>query len=144
MAGDGVTAVGASWLRNLPLELGQIEPKEYLEPLDEVAPKEQEVGVLSDDLRQLFTLSQLVTEQAERLAVDVRHARTAEIRDENVPKARELTEKAHALRALFWISVRDYLHLWSDNRPISFGVRKGFRVVVFEDEESHPHFRFMG
>lgn len=115
----------STFLRLLPFELQEVQ--EYSEPDSEVEKGDHIVGIMSDDLKKLYTLWRQFSYRASELALQLEYGR------QNVSRAEvdEIKTKAGLLGGLFWIAVSDEFGLW--NRK-STGVRKGYKVV-WSDEE---------
>jgi hypothetical protein len=112
----------STFIKMIPLELQDVD--HYFEPKFELIDGDHVVGVMSADLKKLFTLGQQYALRVEELKIKYRFS------DENSEdiqaKINELSSKTDALRTLFWIAVSDEFSLW--NRA-STGVRRGYQVV---------------
>jgi hypothetical protein len=128
----------STWLKLLPLELSEV--KDFLDPVREVKEGEQTEGPMSEGLKRLYTLWMGTAQQAAHLKVDAGYAPN----DETTARADELGEKAEALGRIFWIAVKDELHLWG--KPVAVGVRKGFVIISYQSgrpEDLPPFLRQM-
>ena len=108
-----------TWLKLLPLELQEIT--DFIEPPQKVVRGDNLVGVMSDDLKKLYTLWMLVDKEAEQSKLNYRFTHKPE--DEH--KALEYGAKTEALRCLFWVCLKEEFDLWS--KSIS-GIREGWQV----------------
>lgn len=122
----------STFLKLLPLELQDIQ--NYIEPRQEKVGGDHIVGVISDDLKKLWTLCQQYAESSAKAEAELRFGGAGE---EFLGKVNELSEKAKALRDIFFIALCDEFELWDKK---STGVRKGFEVVWTEEDDSLPPF----
>lgn len=115
----------STFINLLPIELQEVE--EYKEPDMNMEKGDHIVGDMSDDLKKLYTLWRQFSYRADELKLQLRYGR------QNVGKAEvaEISTKAEALRALFWIAVADEFELWDRGNT---GVRKGYKVVWSEEQ----------
>jgi len=129
---------GATWFRLLPSELNGIQDEDYWDPEIECDTRTDNlVGVMSDVLKQLFTLYRRLDELAARTKLDARYSRNIDDAKQNAFRAIEFKTKADALSEILWISIRDEFNLW--DKP-SIGLRRGFKVV-WEDIPEPPNIR---
>ena len=119
----------STWLKLLPLELQELD--KLSEPDTQIKPGDHEVGVMSDDLKKLYSLYRSVDRASDQAKLDYRHSLEEE-RAQLVGRAAELDKKAEVLRELFWIGVNDEFNLWSKRAT---GIRKGWKVVWYTREE---------
>jgi len=126
----------STWLKLLPLELEGID--ELIEPIDEVKEGETIVGVVSDDLKKLWTLFRSIRKSADLLSIEVKYRQAGA--EEN-GKISELLSKARALELIFWIGVFDELQLWG--HPDQPGLRIGWQVVEFKQSKTQFPFGFL-
>lgn len=123
--------MGTFW-RLLSLELNSLDQNDFFEPDAEFEPDDQIVGDLSEELIRLYTMWRLLEKQAIERMTEAKYGRLpGEQKREMICKGKELHKKAELLRELFWIEVKDEHHLWDKS---SIGVRKGRKVVWFEEE----------
>ena len=108
-----------TWLKLLPLELQEIT--DFMDPPQKLCEGDNIVGVMSDDLKRLYTLWMLIDKEAEQAKLDYRFSHKLE--DEY--RALEYTSKSQALRCIFWVCLDEEFNLWS--KDIS-GIRKGWQV----------------
>lgn len=123
----------STFLKLLPLELQDIQ--NYIEPRQKKMEGDHVVGVMSDDLKKLWTLCQQYAESSAKAEAKLRFGSGVE--EELGGKVNELSEKAKVLRDIFFIAVCDEFELWDKK---STGVRKGFEVVWTEEDDSLPPF----
>lgn len=133
------TGSEATWLKLLPLELSQIEEKDFIEPPDELEPNDKtpderinQAGEMSIDERRLYTLWKTVEKSSFQLMLDSRYSKP---NDEVSEKIHEIKSKAETLGDLFWITIRDGHRIW---RPCSIGVRRGYKVVWYMPKDDGP------
>ncbi|GAI81636.1 unnamed protein product, partial [marine sediment metagenome] len=88
-------------------------------------------GVMSDDLKRLYTLMMIFTKEAEQAKLDYRFSHSFE--DEH--KAMEYRAKSEALRHIFWTCLNEEFDLWNKDNS---GVRKGWQVC-WSDDSDEPH-----
>jgi len=122
-----------TWLNLLPLEIQGIE--ELLEPIDEVKEGETIVGVISDDLKRLWTLFKSIRKSADLLSIEVKY-RQADA--EATGKVSELLSKGRALEMIFWIGVIDEFQIWGHAETP--GLRIGWQLVEYKQ----PTASFLG
>ncbi len=113
------------WLKFLPLEIQGVT--DLVEPTDEIKNGERVVGVVSDELKQLWTLYNSVKKSGELMTIEMKYTKAT---DEEHGKISELMAKARALELIFWIGALDELQLWS--HPEQTGLRVGWQVVEFK------------
>jgi len=121
----------STFLKLLPLTLKDLEEKDFIEPGVERKEDENYVGVMSDDLRKLWTYWQILAREGMKETAEVAFGGSNS--DEHMGKLGELKEKSDLIRKLFWIAIRDEFGLWI--KP-SVAVRKGWEIVWTEEEES--------
>lgn len=126
----------STWLKLLPLELKEVS--DFLEPTEEIKAGEEIVGVVSDELRKLYTLWKTLRKSADLLIVELEYKK---VTDEERGKIAELKSKARALELLFWVGVADELRLWDHVGSVP-GMRTGWRVVECKLPESPFGFLF--
>jgi len=122
-----------TWLNLLPLEIQGIE--ELLEPIDEVKEGETIVGVISDDLKRLWTLFKSIRKSADLLSIEVKYRQASA---QETGKISELLSKARALELIFWIGVIDEFQIWGHAETP--GLRRGWQVVEYKQ----PTASFLG
>jgi len=125
----------STFLKLLPLELEQLEGKQYLEPPVAVSDNETVVGEVGDYARRLFTLWRM----KERAARE--HQVAAEFTTDKAEAVRlmrmrhECIMKAKAISCLFWIAVRDEFELWGVSHV---GINEGWKVTCCDtDSDTH-------
>lgn len=126
----------STWLRLLPLEIADVQ--DLIEPIGPIKEGETIVGVVSDNLRKVWTLYNSLKKSAELLTVELRYAPAS---TEGRGRASELTAKARALELLFWIGVIDELEIWG--HPEQCGLRVGWQVVEFKQQVMQFPFGFL-
>ena len=119
-----------TWLKLLPLELQEIT--DFMEPPAEIKKNDNVVGVMSDDLKKLYTLWMMCTREAEQAKLNHRFSHSLE--DEH--KAVEYKAKAEALRHIFWTCLNEEFDLWN---KYTSGIRKGWQVCWSEESDDEPH-----
>lgn len=125
----------STWLKLLPLEIQGIT--DLIEPTEEIREGETVAGVVSDDLKKIWTLYKSIKKSADLLEVELRYTKASA---QEYGKIVELMTKAKALEIIFWIGAEDELQLWS--RPGQTDLRAGWRVVKFKQPESPFKFLF--
>ena len=121
----------STWLKLLPLELQEIDP--LIEPTAEIREGETVAGVVSGELRKVYTLWRSLEKQADLLAIEFKYRKTT---NDELGKVAELKAKAEALMMIFWIGVNDDLNLWG--HPEQLGIRTDWNVVEYKQ----PHLPF--
>jgi len=116
-----------TFIKLLPLELSEV--KEFLEPNSELSKDDHEAGVMSEDLRKLYTLWNNTMKSEALIAAERKFGRV-DNEEEYDAKLEELVDRMGILERLFWFSVKVEHNLWGKN----IGVRKGF-IVVWSDRE---------
>ena len=119
-----------TWLKLLPLELQGIT--DIMEPPGDVGENDNVVGVMSDDLKRLYTLWRMCTKESEQARLNYRYSPNPEDKH----KALEYKSKAEALQHIFWTCVNEEFDLW---HRYSTGVRKGWQVCWSEESDDEPH-----
>lgn len=122
------------FLKLLPLELDQIT--EFIEPHDPVGEAEHVVGVVSDDLKKLYTLHILKAKAKDEAVVEAKYA-SPDLRQSLTARADELNGKAHVLWELFRVALNDEFELW--DKP-AVGVRVRWQVVWYEKKPPFSDF----
>lgn len=125
-----------TWLALLPLEIRDVN--DLIAPLEQVNEGEKVVGVVSEELRKLYTLWKSLEKKAGLLQVELKYTKATE---EERAKVSELNSKAKALSMLFWIGVLDELNLWG--HPEQCAIRGEWQVVEFPAPPSPFPFQFM-
>jgi len=120
-----------TWLKLLPLELQEIT--DFMEPPMEVEQNDNIVGVMSDDLKRLYTLWRVCTRGFEQAKLDYRFSNN----NKDLVKGQEYKFKAEALQRIFWTCVNEEFNLW--DKPET-GVRKGWQVCWSDESSGEPHF----
>ena len=113
----------------LPLELKDIH--NYIEPEMELEKSDHEVGIMSDELKKLFTMWR----QLGLKCAEAKLHMSFNVKGINIARCRELDSKAEAIKNIFWIAIYDEFELWDKS---DIGVRKGFNVV-WSDEDKSQH-----
>ncbi|HLD06276.1 MAG TPA: hypothetical protein VJC16_01955 [Candidatus Nanoarchaeia archaeon] len=124
-----------TWLDVLRTELSNIEPGTVAEPEDEVGAKDTVVGDVPDELKQIRGLAlRWKTDCLFELTDALKRKLTGnqEEAERAFTKSSELSLKADTLMQIFWTSLKDALGLWEKD---AIGIRKGWKVVSFENEE---------
>jgi len=119
----------STFLELLPLELKQV--KDFIEPEEELKPKETIIGEMSDDHKRLYTLSRYMIKEALDLLASL--AISVKDKESLLAKSRQLKTKVSILHELFWLEIKDDFDLWNTDGTI--GVRQGFKVVVYKEED---------
>ena len=134
----------STWLKLLPLELSGIDEPDLVEPGYTLGRNDNPVGEMSDMVKRLFTLGQLLEKDANQANLDARFCTDRRKKVELQTRANEFITKATVIKELMWISIKDEFGLWNMN----VGVRAGFKVVTMPDNEDSipPFFRglFLG
>ena len=127
----------STWLKLLPLEIQDV--KDLLEPTEEVKQGENVVGVVTSELRKIWTLSKSLGKSAELLEVEMKYAKAS---TQEHGKMVELRAKARGLETIFWIGVMDELQLWGHSE--SCALRVDWQVVEFKQPEFPFPFKILG
>jgi len=117
-----------TFLELLPIELHEIT--DYFEPNTELEENDHKVGVMSEDLKKLYTLWNNTMKTVSLMKTERRFSRVTN-EEEFDAKIEELMERAEVLKNLFWFAVKVEYNLWGKD---SIGVRKGFNVVWSDQE----------
>ena len=126
----------STWLKLLPLDIQDVNV--LIEPTDEIKEGETVAGVVSDELKKVWTLCRSLKKRAEILAVELKYIKAS---DPERARLGELMTKGRALELIFWIGVLDELQLWS--HPEQHGLRMGWQVVEFKQPEAPFPFNFL-
>ena len=119
-----------TFLQLLPIELNEV--KEYHEPVSKFGKNDHKVGVMSEDLKKLYTLWNNSMRTEAMMKAEREFGKVADP-EEYDAKLDEISQRAEILRLLFWFALKTEHDLWCRN----VGVREGF-VVVWSDEEPNP------
>jgi hypothetical protein len=125
----------STWFKLLPLEIDEVT--NLIEPTDEIKDGETVAGVISDDLKKIWTLSRTLKKSAELMEVESKYSKAS---PQDRGKIAESMSKARALECIFWIGVIDELHLWG--HPEHTELRVGWQVVEFKPPELPMIFKF--
>ncbi len=123
------------WLRLLPLELQDVPVQEF--PFTPVSQTETVVGTLPAELINLFSLWMATAKESQRLTVEMRY------KPDDLEMAAyydELTSKAKALEAIFWIGVKEHFQLWGVGQKQTVAIRQDYQVVTGKLEDNMPPF----
>jgi len=126
----------STWVKLLPLELQEVN--ELMEPTEEIKDGEKIAGVISDELKKLYTLWKASKKSVELLIVELEYKKATE---QERGKIAELKTKARALEMIFWVGVCDELGLWNNVEMIP-SIRAGWRVIELKQPESPFRFLF--
>ena len=126
------------WYKLLSMELGQIDT--YVDPGMEVKERERVVGLMSDEVKKLYTLAQNLEKSAVEDLVRARYTSNEQEQNEALLKAAELKEKSETVREIMWITIKDELKLWGEG----IGIRKGFRIVIMPQRDVPDFLKFLG
>lgn len=133
-----------TWLKLLPLEMDEIAESEVVEPKGPLdSKKDNVVGEASLDLKRLYTLWMRAEKEVHQLMFNLRFSENPLTDLEEVKgKLKKLEDESETLKAIFWTSLREEHNLW--DCP-GVGIRRGWKVVSFEDEEPQlpPGFKGM-
>ena len=127
-----------TWLKLLPLEIQDVQ--DLIEPTVEVKEGETIVGVVSDELKKLYTYWKGLKKSGDLQIVELEYKKAT---DQEHGKIAELKTKARALEMLFWVGVCDELHLWGHTEMLP-GIRIGWQVVEYKQLELPFPFKFFG
>lgn len=127
-----------TFIELLPLELREIT--DYREPPYELEKSDHEVGVMTEDLKKLFTLWNNTMHSTITLKAELQFGNVANEKESSM-KLDELVMRVDVLQRIFWFCVRAEYELWDKD---SVGVRRGF-VVVWGDRDPNdsPFRRFL-
>jgi len=128
-----------TWLRLLPLELDEVKEEELVEPRSPMdSAKDSEVGEASMDLKKLYTLWMRAEKEMHQIMFKLRFEVDDPLVGLEEAKSilRKLSDESDALKAIFWVSVKEEHNLW--DKP-SIGIRKGWKIVWFPDEDDEPN-----
>ena len=127
----------STWLKLLPLEIQEVN--ELIEPTEEVKEGETIAGVISDELKKIWTLCKSIKRSAELLEIEMRYSKPT---DEERARVSELMAKGRALEVIFWIGAIDDLQLWGHSEQCA--LRVGWQVVEFKQPEMPFPFKLFG
>lgn len=122
----------STFLKLLPLELSGISANDIAEPEYEMEEGDREAGIMSEDVKRLFTLGRQLEKDSTQNMLDGKYCTDKARKLELEAKAYELEAKSRAIKELMWISIRDELGLWTEGT----GIRRGFKVVVTKEKEN--------
>jgi hypothetical protein len=127
-----------SWYKLLPMEIKDMPESDIIEPDVDVRPSEHVVidMDISLELKKLYTLSVKFHEEAEKNQLAAKYCRDPQNKERLQVQANEYLFKAHCVSMIFWVSLREESHLWSQNMT---DIRKGWKVV-WEEPPSFPFF----
>ncbi|KKN40507.1 hypothetical protein LCGC14_0732960 [marine sediment metagenome] len=126
-----------TWFKLLPLEIQEVEA--LIEPTEEIREGDTVVGVASDELKKLWTLSRAAKKEAELLQVELKYTQAS---GEERAKISELMAKSRAMEMIFWIGAMDELQLWGHADQCA--MRVGWQVVEFKQPECRFPFQIFG
>jgi hypothetical protein len=129
----------STWLKLLPLDLDEINPGDFIEPTEDVKEGETVIGVVSDDLKKIYTLYQSLSKTASLLKVEMSYRKS---NSEDNGRLSQLYYKARALQNIFWVGLNDEFDLWSHTE--SCDIRTGWRVVEYKKKETPPFLKMFG
>ena len=124
-----------TWLKLLPLEIQEVDA--LIEPTDEIGEGEIVAGVVSDELKKLWSLCNSLKKSTELMSIELKYTKDT---TEERARVAELMAKARALEMIFWIGALDELQLWG--HPEQCGLRVGWKVVEFKQPELPFPFKF--
>ncbi len=127
----------STWLKLLPIELAGINDDEIVEPPYGIETGDIVVGDMPAMSKQLYGLGMALERDASQFALDARYCAEPEKKEALGVKAGELMTKSKTLKDMMWISLKDEFGLWDK----SIAVRKGFKVVITEDDDVPPIIR---
>lgn len=125
----------STWLKLLPLEIKDVN--DLMEPTEEIREGETVVGVVSDELKKIWTLFRSLKKSADMLHVEMQYSKAS---TEERGKLVELMAKARALEMIFWIGALDELQLWGHQEQCA--MRVGWQVVEFKEPDFPLKFLF--
>lgn len=120
----------STFLKLLPMELADIKESNYIQPGATLGKDDQEIGVMSDFCKQLWTLGKQMEKDAMQHHLDSHYCNDKGKQVELQTKENELAAKSETLKSLMWIAIKDELGLWDKH----IGIREGFKIVVMPDE----------
>jgi hypothetical protein len=121
-----------NWLKFLPMELREID--EVIEPRGEISPGEKVIGEMTEDLKKLFTAWMLAKKRSEEFKLEAKIGTSDP--EEAITNGYMWFARGDILQRMFWASVSDEFGLWKNAlQDYTTGVRKGFKVVIFEDKK---------
>lgn len=125
-----------SWLENLQSDLKNFDMGTS-PPLHEVEENDTVVGVASDDLRRLYSLALNLKKTALQMAVELKFQGDTESlgHTQSVARLNEVTQKADAFLAVFWVVLKDEHRLWLKD---CVGIRRGWKVVWSKNSGEPP------
>ncbi len=122
----------STWIKLLPMQLADISANHFREPHGELERTDNVVGVMSDDLKRLYTLWIDTQMASEQLVLEAKFAFKQNERDSSFTRAFELRTKTEVLEKIFWVSLRDEFGLW--DKP-GVGIRANYQVVWFDSPQ---------
>ncbi|NVM23790.1 MAG: hypothetical protein HWN68_18680 [Desulfobacterales bacterium] len=125
-----------TWLKLLPLELQDIT--QFVEPFGETKRDENVAGVMSEDLKRLYTLWMSYQREAEQARLNYKYS----AREEDKRTAVKNKFKADALERIFWCCVNEEFDLWDKGCT---SVRTGWQVCWAErsSDDFPPFFKHL-
>lgn len=127
----------STWFKLLPLEIQEVD--DLLEPTGQIKEGETIIGVVSDELKKLWTLSNAAKKTAELLQVELKYTQAS---GEERAKISELLAKSRAMEMIFWVGAMDELQLWGHADQCT--MRVGWQVVEFKQPECRFPFQIFG
>ena len=119
-----------TFLKLLELELNSLDQNDLHEPEADVEPKDNVVGVMSDESIRLFTLWRQAQKSHAEKMMELRFGQASGDKGTLHSQLHELDDKQEVLERLFWYQIKDEYNLWDK----SVGVRTGRKVVWFDYE----------
>ena len=124
------------WIWFLPTELDAIT--ELIEPKKAMEPTDEDLGVMSDELRRMYTLWQTYAKEQSELDMEAQYQNPTPERQAEIAIAKfKASCRQEAMSSNFWLSVRDEFALWSN---LIIGARSGWHIVKMTQPEGMPPF----
>lgn len=117
------------WLKAIESEIDKQDIDNLFEPTEEVGDRDHVVGLLENDLKKLFSYTQLLTKQMTNESIKIESEAHKEREEFYKQQFFKIAAQKKVLMEVFWISVKDAFDLWGKS---SIGIRKGWKIVWSE------------
>jgi len=112
-------------------ELSEVTEDQYVEPENSVSDGEKVVGKMNDYLKCLYVVFERASEKSKQSLIDYKREDSVKAREELIITVIENGTRYKIIRDIFWLEVEKQFGLLG--KETSTGVRKGFKVVSFEN-----------
>ena len=114
------------WLDLVRDELRALDPRDWIDPNSRQEQGEEEIGVISDKLKGVYTLMVRLAKALDCVIYETKYADSSE-RASMKMKIAELTIKGAVVKEIFWACVAEEFNLWNEMSEV--GIREGFMIV---------------